>query len=415
MNDEARRIFLFCRKHARILLPGLIWLFSTMLFAQPSGEEVWAGYLTVRGSRDTFRLSLHLTHQGGLISGYSVSLAPDGRRGRFALAGSLEGSVLLLQELEQSEPRNERWCMKYFQLAFAEGEPCRIKGIWQAEGCPGGEVCLNPAGTVSLAPEHVPDTFRLEGLWTGHLSQADREYGFYFEMDLQEDAHGASSIVSEANGGRAYHDLGWRFDASDSVLHFQESRVVQRTLPDWKWCIKSGDLQLRREAYRYTLTGKWSGYIEGFTQKSGPCAPGTLYLEKAIPLRDTALERALQSPGNPALEARPVKLARSLEVSGPKIKLRLWDNGTEDGDVISLYLNGKRIAHNFKVTKAKASMHVNLERSHNILVLYAEDIGSITPNTVALSIDDGKKEQVLVLSADLRESGAVLIRYFSLE
>lgn len=44
------------------------------------------------------------------------------------------------------------------------------------------------------------------------------------------------------------------------------------------------------------------------------------------------------------------------------------------------------------------------------MVLHADDLGDISPNTVAVSIDDGQREQVIIVSSNLAESGALMIR-----
>ena len=53
---------------------------------------------------------------------------------------------------------------------------------------------------------------------------------------------------------------------------------------------------------------------------------------------------------------------------------------------------------------------IQLREESNFLIMHANDLGDIAPNTVALSIDDGVKEQRLIVSSNLAESGAVLIK-----
>ena len=40
---------------------------------------------------------------------------------------------------------------------------------------------------------------------------------------------------------------------------------------------------------------------------------------------------------------RTIKVERVLEVQSSSIKIKVWDNGTVDGDVATLFLNGERI------------------------------------------------------------------------
>ena len=81
-----------------------------------------------------------------------------------------------------------------------------------------------------------------------------------------------------------------------------------------------------------------------------------------------------------------------------------------DGDVITIFLNGKRIADRYRVTKSKRNFSVVLDKAANFLILHADDLGEVSPNTVGVAIDDGQREQVIIMSSNLSESGAVLVR-----
>lgn len=398
------------------LLGAISW--PSSLSGQSLLPEQWEGILTQTGNLDTFHLAIHLRQNGDLVTGTSVSTSPGKKNGRFSIAGRWDGQTLLIQEIEQLEPKGERWCLKYFTLRKSSdsGAAWTLSGPWKAESCPSGMAFLNPLVSglpVAPAPE-VP--FSMEGLWTGHLSQSDRDYGFYFEADLQTEGKGISSIVSESNGGQAFHSLNWAFSPKDSVLEMRESAIIRKTSPTWPWCIKHARLRLTRQGSRYVLEGDWNGFLEGRTPANGPCAPGRLYLEKPILAPADSMLISTPLPRDSiSSQARETKIERQIDVYRPDLKIKVWDNGTEDGDIISLFLNGKRIAHRFRITKGKASVQVKLQQEFNLLVLFAEDIGTIVPNTVAISIDDGVKEHILVLNADLAHNGAVLIRQFSVK
>jgi hypothetical protein len=111
---------------------------------------------------------------------------------------------------------------------------------------------------------------------------------------------------------------------------------------------------------------------------------------------------------------RKLQLQRTIQVSSPNITLSVWDNGTEDGDVVTFFLNGHQIAKQLRISKNKNRYQVKLNAEENFLILYAEDLGEIKPNTVAVSIDDGMREQTVVLSSNLEQNGAVLIRQIKL-
>lgn len=71
----------------------------------------------------------------------------------------------------------------------------------------------------------------------------------------------------------------------------------------------------------------------------------------------------------------------------------------------TLTQEGKSTVYHYEI-----AIPVTLQERHNFLILPAEDLGDISPNTVAVSVDDGIREQIIILSSNLRESGAVLIR-----
>ncbi len=70
-----------------------------------------------------------------------------------------------------------------------------------------------------------------------------------------------------------------------------------------------------------------------------------------------------------------------------------------------------------RAKKPKSNRNINivyrvLRKENNLLILHAEDLGAIIPNTVAVSIYDGSKEEIIILSSNLNVSGAILIRQF---
>ena len=393
-----------------LLLITLPWI----IFGQPF-QGKWIGYLAQDGKVDTFYYEMELQKDGSSFFGQSFSKTKDNQHSAtFELSAVLSNQTLLLQEMKQLSPDQPKWCLKYITLQYSieENKPV-LKGRWSAEGCVPGDVYLEAVphpneATTTLG--FVEKPFQILGKWTGHLKQADREYGFYYEFELAENG-GGSYIVSEGNGGSARHDLKWSFNPQDSSVHLEEMHILNQSKSKWRWCIKSADLILKRQKHAYTLTGNWGGYIEGFTIETGPCASGEMFLEKPIEkLAQTSNTTSLQKPVN----GRKINIQRVIEVKSRRLKIKVWDNGTVDGDVVTVIVNGKVLFENYKVTKTKFGKLVKLQHENNILVLHAEDLGDIAPNTVAVSIDDGHKEQLIILSSNLAESGAVMVKSFNI-
>ena len=79
------------------------------------------------------------------------------------------------------------------------------------------------------------------------------------------------------------------------------------------------------------------------------------------------------------------------------VTITVWDHGAEDGDIISIYLNGKVLKSNLKLTKKKQSFQVKLSGGQNRFEVEAVNEGSTPPNTATVEISNvtkGKSSQV---------------------
>lgn len=377
----------------------------------------WRGFVTMEGFSARFLYEINIREENGTINGRSLSMTADSSvQVRFQLAGKRAGDELVLQELQQISTTPPEWCLKYQQLRLLErNDSLLLLGNWSGGVCNPGRVYLYQLRTLSRDTLQQELPFSKTGKWTGHLDQSDRAYGFFYEVTLKADGTGSSFIVSEDSGGSAYHNLKWTFDTTQQQVRINEIDVSERTDLHWKWCIKAARLQMAKTATGYQLSGDWEGHIEDNFSKAGQCAPGKMTLNKPILNHTIVREMARNSDEYEMELSRKVNINQIVEVQRPQIKLGVWDNGVYDGDVITLYLNGEKMMEQYKVRKRKVYIDVELKAKNNFLVLHADDLGEITPNTVAISIFDGATEQIVVMSSDLAESGAILIKQIDLE
>ena len=91
--------------------------------------------------------------------------------------------------------------------------------------------------------------------------------------------------------------------------------------------------------------------------------------------------------------------------------VRVWDNQKVDGDRISLNLNGKWVLENYTLAKKPHVFQIELNEGKNIFVLHALNLGEIHPNTAAIVIVDGIKENSLLLESTLESSGTIELTY----
>jgi hypothetical protein len=108
---------------------------------------------------------------------------------------------------------------------------------------------------------------------------------------------------------------------------------------------------------------------------------------------------------------REIDVQESFTVHNKRVKVTVWDRNEVDGDIVTLFMNDELIKKDLTLKKRKKRFTVKLEPGSNILVMYAENLGTIPPNTAALQIKDGKKKRNVNLVSDNGKSGAVEIIY----
>ncbi|MCS6823886.1 MAG: hypothetical protein NZ529_06285 [Cytophagaceae bacterium] len=113
------------------------------------------------------------------------------------------------------------------------------------------------------------------------------------------------------------------------------------------------------------------------------------------------------------LKNRVVEKQKSIEVNTTEIEFHVWDNGKEeDNDIISLYINGQWVLENYTLSREKKTIRVTINPNEkNFLILYAINEGKFPPNTAAISVSDGSKENILELSSDMKKCGALNFTY----
>lgn len=109
-------------------------------------------------------------------------------------------------------------------------------------------------------------------------------------------------------------------------------------------------------------------------------------------------------------EGRKISYTKKFEFSSENIIIKIWDHGRQDGDIVSIYLNGVSVVSKYYLTYYKKEFNIKLDpKKSNDLFLYAHNLGSSPPNTVSLEISDGEKAENIILNSDLQSCEAVLI------
>lgn len=109
-------------------------------------------------------------------------------------------------------------------------------------------------------------------------------------------------------------------------------------------------------------------------------------------------------------EGRKISYTKDLVFNSTDISVKIWDHGRQDGDIVSIYLNGSSVVTKHYLTYYKREFKIKLDpNKSNDLFLYAHNLGTSPPNTVSVEISDGTKSENIILNSDLKSCEAVMI------
>lgn len=108
-------------------------------------------------------------------------------------------------------------------------------------------------------------------------------------------------------------------------------------------------------------------------------------------------------------EKRNSKVIQTIDVKKETIKVDFYDNGDIDGDTISVFFNGKVILAHKRLSQNPLTITINADElaENNELVMYAENLGEIPPNTAVMIVTTSSKRYEVRISSDLKQSGTI--------
>ena len=115
-------------------------------------------------------------------------------------------------------------------------------------------------------------------------------------------------------------------------------------------------------------------------------------------------------PPPPVLTTRTNSLVKTIQTEAGQITLNLYDNGEIDGDTVSIYHNNKLVVSRTRLSQKPITVNIdiNAEEPHHEVVMVAENLGSIPPNTSVMIVTAGsKKYQVYISSTEQKNAKVV--------
>jgi hypothetical protein len=272
----------------------------------------------------------------------------------------------------------------------------------------------------------------ISGKWYGKLTQGPGGYNdlYDLELNLNQKKHiWGESFASYGNANKIRIGLSGRI-AGDSIILSENIELIREDTVPWGWvaCIKKFNLTYRKDNNFEYLEGTWTGVSKDDPEDT--CIPGRVILSRSLAglnqllseLKDSVIHTeqiTYQSPEPPVinflaefLNTIPKKVTE-INVYHKDLQIMLLDYMKVDNDTVSVYLNRDILTKNIKITKRPTIINLKLDTRielHEVL-LYAENLGLVPPNTSELILIDGETKHRIMIVSDKEKTAALYLRY----
>ncbi len=272
----------------------------------------------------------------------------------------------------------------------------------------------------------------IHGKWVGKITQQPGGYSQLYDLELdlsQRKNIWGESYAFEGDSVQIRIGLSGYIEKDSIRLNESLGWIREDKVPfNWIACVKQFVLAYRKEGNSEYLEGTWTGV--GVDNSESPCFPGRVILSRTVEGLNKFLEDhkdsvvvtepiAIASTVPPVLDfsrdflnTEPKKITE-IVVTSPDLQIQIVDYMKVDNDTVSVYLNRNLLAKNIRIAKRPALLSFKLDTRiefHEIL-LYAENLGQVPPNTSEMILVDGEKRHRVMIVSDKEKTAAVYLRY----
>ena len=115
-------------------------------------------------------------------------------------------------------------------------------------------------------------------------------------------------------------------------------------------------------------------------------------------------------PAPAILKTRENALVKRIETEEGKIKMDIYDNGQIDGDSVTIYHNNALIKSHMRLSEKPITVTITVDESqpHHEIIMVADNLGTIPPNTSVMIITTATSRYELFISSSEQKNAKVV-------
>ena len=179
---------------------------------------------------------------------------------------------------------------------------------------------------------------------------------------------------------------------------------LKETSGEWKQANK-------RQTQLFEESGKTFLKREEDPSKSGLLK--VLNEKGAVQMENSSAPKQDAVPNNDSvkLSSRTVEIVKTIETDGDSVLIELYDDGLIDGDSVSVFNNNQVLLNSIALSDKGLKQTIALPNTQEglVLTLFAENQGTIPPNTGVLVVKTGGMVYEIRFKSDNKKSAAIRI------
>ncbi len=286
---------------------------------------------------------------------------------------------------------------------------------------------------------------QLTGVWSGKISRKTSNYQGVENIEVQLYQTGKSllgySFAFKDTSRFVLYRISGRRNKKSKAIQLNESGYAYYVLPhNFLPCEIQFNMQYYKIGKTQYLSGQWTGLghdtscfpgeellvvlqklkkpeypLDKFVQKKI-----TDYISKKQVAADTVVlpepeepVAVIQSSADSLPAERKLDIQEILRLQDTTVQITLYDNGIVDGDTVSVFANKNPVLIKQRISAAPLTFTIALTEPGKPfeIIMQAENLGSIPPNTAVMVIQAGRNRYEVRLRSSLEKHAVVIITY----
>jgi len=201
---------------------------------------------------------------------------------------------------------------------------------------------------------------------------------------------------------------------NDKSFQLHETQILSTNseAPLNTFCYINMNLSFKGKFGNKRLEGTFTGSFLDNTE----CANGKIILieKKKLEKKITKIKKRVKKEKLDTSQVLQTQILKdgddfTINWESKKLKFFIWDANKEDGDKITLIINGNIILNDFETKNKRKKIKYKLNDGENIIEIKATNLGNSPPNTSRIELVDSKIKYPIITQLELGKTAIIKV------